>query len=119
MIVSLSVATQVAMPSQSPFQIDTPATDLLSYLFPSSKPVSDKPIWIDADDTRNSLSPHQLLQWVKRLGLGLQNLGLGKQDVVMMYSTNHIFVPVAYLGISGSGCIYSGCNPAYVLEGRL
>ncbi|KAF2685133.1 acetyl-CoA synthetase-like protein [Lentithecium fluviatile CBS 122367] len=104
------------MPSQSPFRIDIPATDLLSYLFPPSKPASDKPIWVDADDTRHSLSPRQLLQWVKRLGAGLQGLGLRKQDVVMMYSHNHIFVPVAYLGISGSGCIFSGCNPAYGVD---
>ncbi|KAK7179896.1 4-coumarate-CoA ligase 2 [Paraphaeosphaeria sporulosa] len=104
------------MPSQSPFQIDIPATDLLTYLFPPSKPASDKPIWIDADDTNNALSPRQLLQWVKRLGSGLQKLGLNRQDVVMMYSTNHIFVPVAYLGTAGAGLIYSGCNPAYGVE---
>ncbi|KAF2646696.1 4-coumarate-CoA ligase 2 [Massarina eburnea CBS 473.64] len=104
------------MPSQSPFQIDIPQTDLLSYLFPPSQTTSDKPIWIDADDIENSLSPRQLLQWVKRLGSGLQNLGLKKQDVVMMYSNNHIFVPVAYLGISGSGCIYSGCSPSYGVD---
>lgn len=107
------------MPSQSPFQIDIPGTDILTYLFPQSKPPSSKPIWIDADDTKNSLSPRQMLQWVKRLGLGLQNLGLQRQDVVMMYSTNHIFVPVAYLGVAGCGCIYSGCNPAYGVEGLL
>ena len=106
------------MPSQSKFQIDIPATDILSYLFPANKPVSEKPIWIDADDTSNSLSPCQLLQWIKRLGYGLQRLGLKKQDVVMMYSHNHVFVPVAYLGISGSGCIFSGCNPAYGVNGK-
>ncbi|KAF2106580.1 4-coumarate-CoA ligase 2 [Lophiotrema nucula] len=104
------------MPSESPFKIDIPATDLLSYLFPPSQPASDKPIWIDADDTTNSLSPRQLLQWAQRLGLGLQKLGLQKQDVVMVYSQNHIFMPVAYMGISGCGCIFSGCNPAYGVE---
>lgn len=107
------------MPTRSPFKIDIPQTDLLTYLFPPSQPLSDKPIWIDAEDTQNSLSPKQLLQWVKRLGLGLKNLGLARQHVVMVYSTNHIFVPVAYLGIAGVGCIYSGCNPAYGVEGML
>ncbi|CAI6292229.1 unnamed protein product [Periconia digitata] len=104
------------MPTHSPFQIDIPQTDLLTYLFPPSRPISNEPIWIDADDTQNSLSPKQLLGWVKRLGLGLQELGLERQDVVMMFSTNHIFVPVAYFGISAAGCIYSGCNPAYGVE---
>lgn len=105
------------MPSQSRFQTDIAATDILSYLFPINRPISEKPIWIDADDTSNSLSPRQLLEWVKRLGSGLQSLGLKKQDVVMMYSHNHIFVPVAYLGISGCGCIFSGCNPSYGING--
>jgi 4-coumarate--CoA ligase len=106
------------MPSQSPFQIDIPATDILTYLFPPSTSVSDKPIWIDADDTQHALSPRQLLQWARRLGSGLQNLGLQRQDVVMVYSHNHIFVPVAYLGIAGSGYIFSGCNPAYGVDGK-
>ncbi|KAF2467781.1 acetyl-CoA synthetase-like protein [Lindgomyces ingoldianus] len=104
------------MPSQSPFQINIPATDLLTYLFPSSQPASDVTIWIDADDPSNALSPRDLLLWVKRLGAGLQGLGLKKQDVVLLYSHNHIFVPVAYLGISGCGCIFSGCNPAYGVD---
>ncbi|KAF1993552.1 4-coumarate-CoA ligase [Amniculicola lignicola CBS 123094] len=104
------------MPSQSPFRIDIPATDLLTYLFPESKEPPEIPLWIDADDISNSLSPRQLFSWVKRLGLGLQGLGLEKKDVVMVYSHNHIFVPVAYLGIAGSGYIFSGCNPAYGVE---
>jgi 4-coumarate--CoA ligase len=105
------------MPSQSPFQIDIPATDLLTYLFPSSQHASDTAIWIDADDTSNSLSPKQALGWIKALGAGLRRFGLQRQDVVMVYSTNHIFIPVAYLGIAGSGCIFSGCNPAYGVDG--
>ncbi|KAF2177455.1 4-coumarate-CoA ligase, partial [Zopfia rhizophila CBS 207.26] len=102
------------MPSQSPFQIDIPATDLLSYLF--TKPASDTPVWVDADEPLHALSPRQLLQWVKRLGTGLPDLGLKRQDVVMVYSQNHIFMPVAYLGIAGCGCIFSGCNPTYGVE---
>ncbi|KAI9679141.1 MAG: hypothetical protein M1822_007351 [Bathelium mastoideum] len=102
------------MPHKSPFQIDIPATDVLSYLFPHGQPPSKEPIWIDADNPRtNSLSPKQLLQWVKRLGLGLDRLGPKQGDVVIVFSTNHIFVPCAYLGIAGSGRIFSGCNPAY------
>ncbi|OQO14039.1 hypothetical protein B0A48_00915 [Cryoendolithus antarcticus] len=101
------------MPQKSPFQIDIPATDVLSYVFPEGTRPSDQPIWIDADNTLNSLSPAQLLQWVKRLGVGLDRLGIGQDEAVMMYSSNHIFIPVAYLGIAGSGRIFTGCNPAY------
>lgn len=83
---------------------------------PPDKEPSDQPIWIDAEDTAKSLSPRQLLQWVKRLGVGLDRLGLQQDDAVLMYSSNHIFVPVAYLGVAGSGRIFTGCNPAYGID---
>ena len=105
------------MPSKSPFQIDIPLTDVLSYVFPPNTQPSDRPIWIDAEDTSRSLSPKQLLGWVKRLGVGLDRLGIKQNEAVMMYSSNHIFIPVAYLGVAGSGRVFSGCNPAYGVNG--
>lgn len=105
------------MPQASPFQLDIPYTDILSFILPPGEEPSTKPVWIDAEDPSRSLSPAQLLQWVKRLGLGLQRLGLKEGDVVMVFSTNHIFMPVAYLGLSGAGYIFTGCNPAYGLDG--
>lgn len=101
------------MPLSSPFKLDIPSTDLLSYVFPPSQEPSDKPIWIDADDTSNSLSPEQLLHWIKRLGVGLEKIGIQPGEAVMMFTRNHIFVPVFYLGVAGSGRVFTGCNPAY------
>lgn len=101
------------MPEKSPFQIDIPATDVLSYVFPDGQAPSDKPIWIDAANTSNSLSPKQVLRWVKQLGVGLDKFGVKQNEAVMMYSSNHIFIPVAYFAIAGSGRVFSGCNPAY------
>ena len=105
------------MPSKSPFQIDIPLTDVLSFVFPPDTTPSDQPIWIDSEHPDRCLSPQQLLRWVRRLGLGLDRLGLGQDEAVMMYSTNHIFVPVAYLGVAGSGRVFTGCNPAYGVDG--
>lgn len=104
------------MPQQSPFRIDIPQTDVLSYIFPQGRTPSERPLWTDAEDTSKSLSPSQLLQWVKRLGVGLDRLGIKQDEAVMMYSSNHIFVPVAYLGVAGSGRIFTGCNPAYGVD---
>ena len=107
------------MPEKSRFQIDIPGTDVLTYLFPPGAKPSDTPIWIDAvEPKKRSLSPKQLLRWIKRLGLGLQRLGVQQEEVVLIYSANHIFVPVAYLGIIGSGYTFSGCNPAYGVAGE-
>nr|POE87277.1 acyl-coa ligase azaf [Quercus suber] len=103
----------LTMPQKSPFTIDIPQTDILSYVFPRDTLPSEKSIWIDAEDTSNALSPKQLLSWVRRLGAGLDRLGIKQNEPVMMFSSNHIFVPVVYLGVAGSGRIFSGCNPAY------
>lgn len=107
----------ITMARKSPFQIDIPETDVLSYVFPPNTEPYDKPIWIDAAAPEKSLSPKQLLKWVKRLGVGLDKQKIGQNEAVMIYSANHIFVPVAYLGIAGSGRVYSGCNPAYGVNG--
>lgn len=99
---------------QSTFPLlDIPKSNILSYLYPRNQTVSDKPVWIDADDPDHSLSPRQALSWVRRLGYGLDRIGVGKNEVVMVYTPNHIFVPVAYQGIVGSGRIFSGANPIY------
>ena len=107
------------MPFSSPFPpIDIPKVDILSYLFPPGETASTTPLWIDSKDPENSLSPAQLLQWVKRLAFGLERTGVKSGEVVMIYTPNHIFVPVAYLGIVGAGYAFSGANPIYTLPGR-
>lgn len=107
------------MPFHSPFpDLYIPKVDILTYLFPPGEKPSDTPLWIDSKDTKISLSPAQLLQWVKRLAFGLERTGVKKGDVVMIYTPNHVFVPVAYLGIVGAGYAFSGANPVYTLPGK-
>ena len=106
------------MPFSSPFpDLEIPKCNLLEYLFPKGEKVEETPIWIDAKDTGHHLTPRALLQWSKRLALGLDRLGSKPQEVVMIYTPNQIFVPVAYLGIVGSKRIFSGANPAYTVSG--
>lgn len=106
------------MPFQSLYEhIDIPQSNVLTYIFGNGSLLSNEPIWIDAKNPQKNLSPHQLLQWVRRLGLGLQRLGLKRGDVVMICTPNHIFVPVAYLGIAGSAHIFSGANPISTVPG--
>ncbi|KAK3057473.1 hypothetical protein LTR09_001657 [Extremus antarcticus] len=104
------------MPEKSPYNIDIPSTDVLSYVFRQDKTPSEDPIWIDADDTSNSLSLKQLLYWVRRLAVGLDRLGIQQDEAVMMYTNNQIFIPVLYFAVAGSGRIFAGCNPAYGVE---
>ncbi|PSN65025.1 acetyl-CoA synthetase-like protein [Corynespora cassiicola Philippines] len=104
------------MPISSPYpDLEIPKTNLLDYLFPRDQEPSDTPIWIDAKDTNHHLTSRTLLQWAKRLALGLDRLGSKQGEVVMIYTPNHIFVPVAYLGIVGGKRVFSGANAAYTL----
>ena len=107
------------MPYTSPFTIEIPREDLLSYLFLSPTTVSDRPLWISAADPSISLSRNQALQWVRRLAVGLGKLELKTGDAVLMISPNHVFVPVAYIGTVGYGAVFSGLTPAASANGEL
>lgn len=105
---------------RSPYpDLDIPKLNILTYLFGSGDSLPDDPLWINAADTSKYLSLRSGLQWIKRLGLGLDRLGVKTGEVVMHVAPNHIFVPVAYLGVVGSGRIFSGANPLYTADGRL
>ena len=98
--------------------LDLPQSNILSYLFPENEEPYDEPLWIDSKNDRRTLTPAQLLRWVKRLAFGLEKIGMKRGDVIMICTPNHIFVPVAYLGIVGAGCVFSGANPAYTVPGE-
>lgn len=98
--------------------INVPKTDILTYLFPPHETPSTDSLWIDSKDPSISLSPEQLFLWVKRLALGLERIGAKKGEVIMIYTPNHIYVPVAYLAILSAGYAFSAANPAYTLPGK-
>ena len=104
---------------RSPYpDLHLPEQDVLTYLFGSGDSLSESPLWINAADPDTHLSLRTALQWIKRLAVGLDRLGLKRGDILMIASPNHIFVPVAYLGAVGSGRIFSGANPLYTADGR-
>ncbi|KAJ0413946.1 hypothetical protein BJY00DRAFT_319305 [Aspergillus carlsbadensis] len=95
----------------SPFpSLPIPKTNFLTYLYPPNTTASSTPLWIDASDPRKILSPRQALSWIRRLaaGLRLDALNIPKSSVILIFTPNHIFVPVAYQGIVGSGRIFCG-----------
>jgi 4-coumarate--CoA ligase len=106
-----------------PFQslhpdVNIPETDVLTYLFPPNETPSRDPLWIDSKDPTISLSPAELFLLVKRLALGLERTSAKKGEVIMIYTPNHIYVPVAYLAIVSAGYAFSAANPAYTLPGE-
>lgn len=108
------------MPLQSPFpRLDIPQVNLLSYMFPEGEPVSNEPLWHDSEDPSICLSRCQLVQKAKKLAVGLDKLGVGDGEVVLIFTPNHIFVPVAYLGVVGAKRVFSGVNPLYTIPGMI
>ena len=104
---------------RSPYpDLTIPEQDVLTYLFGSGDSLSETPLWINAASPDIYLSPCSGLEWMKRLALGLDKLGVKNGDVLMIVSPNHVFVPIAYLGTVGSGRIFSGANPMYTADGR-
>lgn len=105
------------MPYSSPLPpLNIPKCNILSYLFPPDKPVSDQPLWIDAANAAHSLSPAQLLSWIRRFAVGLDKLGVAEQQTVMVLTPNHIYVPMAYLAAAGSKRYFTGANPIYTVS---
>lgn len=92
-----------------------PQTDVLSYALGDN--ISKDPIWIDAEDPSRALSLHDLRSWVRRLAISLKRHQLQHGDVVLVFTPNHIFVPVAYFGVTSYGAVFTGANPAYTVGG--
>lgn len=72
--------------------LDIPKVSIVDYLFSPNKEISGQPIWIDATDNSHSLSPRAAVQWIKRLGFGMQRLGIKPGDVCVIFTPNHIYV---------------------------
>jgi len=96
--------------------LDLPRCNLLSYLFPPERPISNRPLWIDADDPSNTLSARQMLAWVRRFAVGLDKIGVQEGQAVLVFSPNNIYVPIVFLGAIGSKRRFSGANPNYSVD---
>lgn len=57
-----------------------------------------------------------MLQWIKRVIIGLDKLGLQKGDVCLVHTPNHVLFPAAYLGIVGGSRCFSAINPIYTVD---
>ncbi len=96
--------------------VDIPKCNILSYLFPSGTTPSEQPIWTDVNDTSNSLSPAQMLSLIKRFAMGLDKLGIAQQQAILVFTPNHLYVPLVYLATTGSKRFFTGANPGYTAQ---
>ncbi|XP_062082194.1 probable CoA ligase CCL7 [Humulus lupulus] len=88
---------------------------MVSFVFRNSSSYPQKPALIDSD-TNETLSFSQFKSMVIKVSHGFLNLGVQKNDVVLIFAPNSIHVPVCFLGIVASGAIATTSNPLYTVS---
>lgn len=86
------------MVAKSRYRVNIPETDLLAYtLRHSSSNGQEGPLWLSADSPWISVTRSQALEWATRFASGLKRLGISKDDVVLVLSPNHVYIPIAFV----------------------
>lgn len=112
------VVDQVSL--ESPYKIKIPATDIFSYVVSSGDSISRKsPQYFDASAPSSNLSLEDAEVMAKRFGKGLQDLGLQKQEKVLLCSPNTLFFPVILWGVTAAGGVFTGCSPTASVYGEI
>ncbi|KAF4396789.1 hypothetical protein CsatB_019132 [Cannabis sativa] len=88
---------------------------MVSFLFRNSSSYPQKPALIDSE-TNQILSFSHFKSTVIKVSHGFLNLGIKKNDVVLIYAPNSIHFPVCFLGIIASGAIATTSNPLYTVS---
>lgn len=105
------------MPFSSPHEkIDIAKCNILSYVFADGRAKETKPLWMDAAEPSRSLSMAQMHLLVKRFAVGLDKLSVPHGSAVMVFTPNHIYVPMVYLASAGSKRAFTGANPIYTVS---
>ncbi|TVY75745.1 Acyl-CoA ligase [Lachnellula suecica] len=88
--------------------------DLVTWTFSKSQAYDEeKPLYINASNSTESLSATQCQTLVRQLVSGLKHQGLKTGETVCMLSFNSIYYTCLQLGIIGSGACFTGANPGY------
>ncbi|PNY25941.1 4-coumarate-CoA ligase-like 7 [Tolypocladium capitatum] len=102
------------MPIASRWTCPLPELSLPSYLFGSPDGLLPQgKVFVDAGNPSRSLTFDQFRLYSKKIGLGLQKLGVGPGDTVALISGNELFVPCLFLGVVMAGAIFTGVSPSF------
>lgn len=89
---------------------------MVSFLFRNISSYPDKPALIDGH-TGQTLSFGELKSMVSKVSFGLYHqLGIKKNDVVLIFAPNSIQFPLCFLGIVAIGGIATTANPIYTVS---
>lgn len=91
-----------------------PNLSLISFLFRNISNYQNKPALIDAD-SGDTLTFSDLKSAVFNVSAGLIQLGIRKNDVVLIFSPNSIQFPLCFFGIIAAGAVATTVNPTYTV----
>ena len=103
----------IRMTFKSPFHVQIPNEDILTFLFTRSGFAEHEPVYLDAKDPTTLVTLSQLQGFTRRLGHAFREQGIGisgpGRDVVLSYVENQVMVAPTTLGILCAGGIHSTC----------
>ncbi|KAG5566649.1 hypothetical protein RHGRI_002266 [Rhododendron griersonianum] len=92
-----------------------PNLSMVSFLFRNSSSYPDKPALIDAD-SGHTLTFSQFKSTVAKLSHAFLNqLGIKKNDVVLIFAPNSIQFPISFFAVVAIGAIATTVNPLYTV----
>ncbi|SDF69198.1 4-coumarate--CoA ligase family protein [Klenkia brasiliensis] len=92
--------------------VEIPDVPVPSYVLAASRGLGDAPALVDGL-SGETITHAQLVGYVDRFAAALHARGLGKGDVVAVFSPNTIWFPVVFHGIAAAGCVMSPVNSLY------
>ncbi|KAK6206611.1 hypothetical protein LQW54_007563 [Pestalotiopsis sp. IQ-011] len=105
------------MTSSRSTESSVPTQDLVSFAFAKQRAFdSSQPLYLNADDPRQSLSYDQALQYIRRLIAGLKAFGLTDGDTVLVHLFNNYAYAPILLAIVGAGGVFCATNPTLKSE---
>ncbi|KAK4440700.1 4-coumarate--CoA ligase-like 7 [Sesamum alatum] len=92
-----------------------PNLSMVSFLFRNASSFADKPALVDSH-TGKTLTFAQFKSMVSKVSHGLLQLGIKKNDVVLIYAPNSIQYPLCFFGIVAMGAVATTVNPMYTVS---
>ncbi|KAL8496548.1 hypothetical protein ACS0TY_020296 [Phlomoides rotata] len=92
-----------------------PNLSMVSFLFRNASSYADKRALIDSH-TGKTLTFSQFKSMVSKVAHGLLQLGIKKNDVVLIFSPNSIEFPICFFGIIAIGAIATTVNHVYTVQ---
>ncbi|XP_023525684.1 4-coumarate--CoA ligase-like 7 [Cucurbita pepo subsp. pepo] len=92
-----------------------PNLSVASFIFRNSSSYPNRLAIVDAESS-DSVSYSQLKASAIKISNGLLQLGIEKNDVVMIFAPNSVEFSICFIGIVAIGAIVTTCNPVYMVS---